>query len=120
MKSNKTIFLILLFLINFNSIYSFNFKKEIKISNDKINLPTYNPWIFQDRFNLYSILINSTNIPVFGEDNSNNCLHGLQLQFEWQNRSGRLEINQGHVNTKSWWGIFLFFQFFLFLNNYNK
>ncbi|KAM9996437.1 hypothetical protein ACTFIY_002616 [Dictyostelium cf. discoideum] len=104
MKLNKTIFLILLFLINFNLIYSFNLKKEIKISNDKINLPTYNPWIFQDRLNLYSILINSTNIPVFGVDNSNNCLHGLQLQFEWQNRSGRLEINQGHVNTKSWWG----------------
>ncbi|KAN0025106.1 hypothetical protein ACTFIV_009522 [Dictyostelium citrinum] len=96
MKFN--IFLILLFLINLNFIYSLNFKKDIKISNEEINISTYNPWVFEDRLNLYSFLINSTNIPIFGIDNSNNCLHGLQLQFEWQNRSGRLEINQGDMN----------------------
>ncbi|KAN0029977.1 hypothetical protein ACTA71_008117 [Dictyostelium dimigraforme] len=100
MKLN--IFLIL-FLIHLKTIYSF--KKEIIIKSNNLKLvSTYNPWIFEDRFNLYSFLINSTNIPVFGEDNSNNCLHGLQLQLEWQNKSGRLEINQNHIKTQSWWG----------------
>ncbi|KAK5577578.1 hypothetical protein RB653_002521 [Dictyostelium firmibasis] len=62
-----------------------------------------NPWNYQERIDLYITLINSTNIPVFGSDNLNNCLNGLQLQFEWQNRSGRLEIENSTINLKSWW-----------------
>ncbi|KAN0037051.1 hypothetical protein ACTFIV_002383 [Dictyostelium citrinum] len=63
-----------------------------------------NPWIYQERIYLYSTLINSTNIPLFGSDDLNNCLYGLQLQLEWQNRSGRLEIqNSTNINLKSWW-----------------
>ncbi|KAN0035325.1 hypothetical protein ACTA71_004590 [Dictyostelium dimigraforme] len=84
----KNTYIIFVLFINFSFIFS----------------KVVNPWIYQERLGLYTTLINFTNIPVFGSDNLNNCLNGLQLQFEWQNYSGRLEIqNSTNINLKSWW-----------------
>jgi hypothetical protein len=74
-----------------------------------INAQTTDPWIVEQRIALYEDLIRASDIPRWfknGND-SGNLVWGLLLQFEWQNRSGRIEqvptVNGSVINTTDWW-----------------
>ncbi|KYQ91408.1 DUF781 family protein [Tieghemostelium lacteum] len=68
---------------------------------------TVDPWIFQERVSLFDNLLEIHLPLVFGESNENNCLYGLPLQLNWQNRSGRLNgaMTNGkyRIDEYSWW-----------------
>jgi len=67
-------------------------------------LSTINPWIFEERLSALETLLNATHIPIFGENNLWNLLWGLDLQFQWQNRSGRLPRGaNGEIENDAWW-----------------
>ncbi|KAM9968939.1 hypothetical protein ACTFIW_000342 [Dictyostelium discoideum] len=88
---NKII--LIFFLIN--NIFS------IVISSTKLN-----PWVFEERIKLYDILINSTKVEIFGDDNLNNCFQGFKIQLDWQKTTGRSMIidNSNNISVNSWWG----------------
>eukprot|EP01101_Sappina_pedata_P003083 TRINITY_DN132_c0_g1_i1.p1 TRINITY_DN132_c0_g1~~TRINITY_DN132_c0_g1_i1.p1 ORF type:complete len:360 (+),score=136.10 TRINITY_DN132_c0_g1_i1:64-1143(+) len=74
---------------------------------------TVDPWYFSERMNLYELLLNHTDIPAVYNNQSDNILWGLPLQFAWQNRSHRLFRNESspsqgpngdkRIRYDAWW-----------------
>lgn len=68
---------------------------------------TVDPWVVEQRLDLYYTLLNATHYPpLFGNNNEGNLLWGLPLQMKWQNESGRLMVqSNGKILGKGWWGM---------------
>ncbi|KAN0015920.1 hypothetical protein ACTFIU_005869 [Dictyostelium citrinum] len=93
MFNNKFLFIFFIIINNISIIISSS------------TLTKLNPWIFEERIQLYDILINSTKIKIFGVDNLNNCFQGFKIQLEWQKETGRsMIINSTDISFNSWWG----------------